>query len=88
MGPRRRAFEALEDVETARSAHEGDKVGGWPFWVQNPEWGACRKCGDAMRVILQLDSEDNTPWMFGDTGTGHLSQCPKHPDVLAFAWAC
>jgi hypothetical protein len=26
--------------------------------------------------------------MFGDSGIGHITQCPEHKEVLAFGWAC
>ncbi|WP_428266753.1 DUF1963 domain-containing protein [Haliangium sp.] len=66
----------------------GDKLWGWPAWVQSVEYPACSKCGRAMRYLLQIDSEDNLPYMFGDAGTGHLSQCHEHPEVMSFHWAC
>lgn len=39
-------------------------------------------------MLFQIDSEDNIPYMFGDTGCGHITYCEKHPRVLAFGWAC
>ena len=65
-----------------------DKVNGWPYWVQNVEYPICPKCGTEMIYLFQIDSEDNVPFMFGDVCCGHITQCPKHPDILAFAWAC
>jgi hypothetical protein len=41
-----------------------------------------------MHLLFQIDSEDNLPYMFGDAGCGHITQCPKHPHRLAFGWAC
>jgi uncharacterized protein YwqG len=41
-----------------------------------------------MHLVLQLDSDDSIPHMFGDVGCGHVTQCSEHPDVLAFGWAC
>ena len=67
---------------------EGDKLAGWPLWVQSVEYPDCPRCGTAMRLVYQIDSEDHLPWMFGDAGTGHLTQCPEHKDVLGFGWAC
>lgn len=80
-------FKAI-DSPRAPLPRGGDKVGGWPSWVQGPDCGTCRECSKPMRVILQIDSEDNVPYMFGDAGTGHVSQCPDHPHVLTWAWAC
>jgi uncharacterized protein YwqG len=70
------------------SPDQKDKLGGWPFWCQSPEYPQCPKCGKIMRLLFQLDSEDNLPYMFGDVGTGHITQCEDHLDIVAFGWAC
>ena len=67
---------------------ERDKLAGWPLWIQSPERPDCPRCGRTMEVVFQIVSEDQLPIVFGDMGTGHLTQCPEHPDVLAFGWAC
>jgi uncharacterized protein YwqG len=66
----------------------GDKLLGWPAWVQGIEYPDCPDCGDRMKFIFQIDSEDNLDYMFGDVGCAHITQCEKHPDRLAIAWAC
>jgi uncharacterized protein YwqG len=66
----------------------GDKLGGWPHWIQGVEYPACPRCEGRMTYVFQLDSEDNVPFMFGDSGCGHITQCPDHKDVVAFGWAC
>lgn len=66
----------------------GDKLLGWPAWVRSVEYPECPDCGGRMEMVFQLDSEDNVPYMFGDVGTGHVTQCPHHPRRLAFGWAC
>ena len=66
----------------------GDKLAGWPRWVQGAEYPSCPKCKQTMQLVFQLDSEQGLPFMFGDVGTGHVTQCAQHSDVLAFAWAC
>ena len=65
-----------------------DKLGGWPSWIQGVEYPSCKICQQRMELVLQLDSEDSVPHMFGDMGRGHTTQCLAHPEVLAFAWAC
>jgi uncharacterized protein YwqG len=81
--------EGGDDVEEMiGSARGGDKLAGWPAWVQDVEYPKCPLCRGRMQVVFQLDSEDNVPYMWGDVGTGHIVQCPEHRDVLAFAWAC
>lgn len=79
---------ALGVAELISEAVAGDKLGGWPLWIQGAEYPPCPECGAPMQVFLQLDSECNLPWMFGDAGCGHLTQCARHPHVMAFGWAC
>ena len=78
---------AFDDTDTQMTTG-CDKLGGWPAWVQGVEYPDCPRCGQQMHMVLQIDSEDHVPVMFGDMGTGHVTQCPSHPDVLAFGWAC
>ena len=66
----------------------GDKLAGWPHWSQDLEYPTCPKCRRRMILLFQLGSEDNIPYMLGDMGTGHITQCPEHKDVVAFGWAC
>jgi hypothetical protein len=40
-----------------------------------------------MRYVFQYTG-DELPFMLGDSGIGHITQCPDHPEVVAFAWAC
>lgn len=77
-----------DDDDDDDGAEDGDKLGGWPAWVQGVEYPSCRECGATMELVLQVDSNDNLPIMFGDVGCGHVTQCPAHPHVLAFGWAC
>ena len=66
----------------------GDKLAGYSMWVQGIEYPNCPVCGELMRLLFQIDSEDNLPYMFGDVGCAHLTQCATHKEQLAFAWAC
>ncbi|MEI6707832.1 MAG: DUF1963 domain-containing protein [Methylococcales bacterium] len=66
----------------------GDKLLGWPYWIQGVEYPECPDCGDIMKLVFQIDSEDNLDYMFGDAGCAHITQCEKHPERLAIAWAC
>lgn len=75
-------------AEAVSSARMGDKLFGWPHWVQGEEYPACPECGERMALLFQVDSEQGVEIMFGDLGVGHITQCPNHPGVLAFGWAC
>ncbi|MEC4818073.1 MAG: DUF1963 domain-containing protein [Scytonema sp. PMC 1069.18] len=66
----------------------GDKLSGWPLWVQGLEYPDCPVCNQEMRLVFQLDSEDNLPFMFGDAGCGQITQCKAHKTQVAFGWAC
>jgi hypothetical protein len=66
----------------------GDKFLGWPMWVQGAEYPDCPECGEPMVYVFQIDSEDNVPRMWGDSGCGHITMCKNHPERLAWAWAC
>jgi Domain of unknown function (DUF1963) len=75
-------------AEEIGNSELGDKLAGWPAWIQNVEYPSCPRCGRRMVLVFQVDSEDNIPFMFGDCGCGHITQCPEHKDVVAFGWAC
>lgn len=77
-----------ESLEAMNVPISGDKLAGWPFWVQGIEYPQCPICQQTMELVFQLDSEDNLPFMFGDAGCGHITQCPTHKDQLGFGWAC
>ena len=73
----------MEDI--AAPAHK-DKLAGWPYWAQGRYYPSCPRCKKQMVHLFQLGSEDHIPFMFGDVGTGHITQCPAHKDVVAFGW--
>ncbi|MCR8633530.1 YwqG family protein [Paenibacillus radicis (ex Xue et al. 2023)] len=84
------SFTDEEESELYESLNpaSGDKLGGYPSWVQGVEYPNCPKCDEKMQLIFQIDSEINLPYMFGDSGCGHITQCKEHKEVLAFGWAC
>jgi hypothetical protein len=82
------ADEGWRTAEHLGVPRAGDKLAGWPYWVQEVEYPDCPKCGARMRLLFQIDSEDNLPICFGDVGCGHITQCPEHKEVLGFGWAC
>jgi hypothetical protein len=66
----------------------GEKLGGWPAWIQGVEYPDCPKCKQPMDFLFQIDSERNIPFLLGDMGIGHVTRCKVHPEVLTFGWAC
>lgn len=81
-------YEEWDLIGDAGFPQVGDKLAGYPAWVQGVEYPSCPTCGETMRLVFQIDSEDNLPFMFGDVGCGHITQCKNHKDQLAFGWAC
>lgn len=77
-----------EEVNEAGYPRGGDKLFGYPMWIQGIEYPDCPTCGEQMRLVFQIDSEDNLPFMFGDVGCAHLTQCKTHKEQLTFGWAC
>lgn len=75
----------LIDLDYPKS---NDKLFGWPNWIQGIEYPDCPICNQTMQLVFQIDSNDNLPYMFGDVGCAHITQCKQHPDSLAIAWAC
>lgn len=65
-----------------------DKLFGWPYWIQGVEYPLDRATNQPMELLFQLDSEDHLPFMFGDSGVGHLTQSTDNKEKLAFGWAC
>lgn len=74
--------------DAALSARGGDKLGGWPVWIQRAESVDCPQCNLPMRMVFQIDSGDHLCINMGDAGCSHIWQCPSHADVLAFEWQC
>ena len=67
---------------------QGEKLLGWPAWVQGVEYPNCQVCNKEMSFIFQVDSSRNFDYDFGDCGCGHITQCKEHKDQLTFGWAC
>jgi uncharacterized protein YwqG len=81
---------SMDDALEAEEVYTvpGDKLAGYPYWIQGIEYPYCPECNRRMEVVFQIDSEDNLPYMFGDVGCGHITQCPQHKEILTFGWAC
>jgi hypothetical protein len=40
-------------AEAVGTAATGDKLAGWPAWVQGMEYPSCPECGQRLRLVLQ-----------------------------------
>lgn len=67
---------------------EGDKLYGWPYWVQSEEYPVDSETEEKFSPLFQLDSQDRLHHLFGDAGIGHLTQSNRPPHEMTFAWAC
>lgn len=80
-------LDALEAEEISQSL-DGDKLRGWPYWVQGPEYPRCPQCRQPMTNVFQIESEKGLPYMWGDSGVVQVTHCERHPDVMTMGWAC
>lgn len=63
-----------------------DKLGGWPAWIRNANYPRCSQCDQEMRFVYQMTSNGLLPDQFGGEGSGYLTQCPTHTDIVTFSW--
>lgn len=77
-----------QELEARELPRMGDKLGGWPHWIQGIEYPECPDCQGAMGLVFQMGGGDAIAYEWGSGGAGHLTQCAAHPERLAFGWAC
>ena len=83
-------FDGFRLIET------GDKLAGWPAWIQASESILCPSCGRTMQHVFQFEPHVHLNYSFGqeffdrpvDWGCGWLFQCPEHKHCLGFTWQC
>lgn len=61
------------------------KVGGYPGWIQEPDWPDCRQCGERMEHLLTIHSQEpfeGNPWLPEEDrwGSGPAWQRPLAAD--------
>ena len=79
-------IEALH--EQGGIAMAGDKLGGWQHFLQSSEKIKDNKDGKEYVYLMQIDSEYNIPYMFGDSGIAFIGYHPDEPEKLAMFWQC
>ena len=84
----RLGFSNYEDYEEHISLDEGNKLAGYPKWVQGIEYAGCPICREPMRQVFQLTSEENLPYEFREGGIAQVLQCKTHKEQFALTWAC
>jgi hypothetical protein len=69
----------------------GHRFGGYPTWLQNPEFPECKTCGEPMQHLFQFDDELRSlegGWMWGaDTAYCHGYWC-NACRISAWYWEC
>lgn len=79
------------DIEFAeKKLHKcrtGDKLLGWPNWIQGADYPKCPICNRMMSFIFQIASEENLNFMFGSSGTAYIFACDTHKSSFAFNWS-
>lgn len=85
--------EELDDMEEDENSaisfpHSGIKLGGYVRWCQGVEYPICPDCKVMMTItFLQLERSALFPFVWGDSGTAHVTLCPRcgRPGL---GWAC
>jgi uncharacterized protein YwqG len=93
---------AVDDIESEDPWEEYDSIvkelggfkdfattiGGYPFWVQGAETLECDLCGNRMKLLAQIDSEEKANLGWGDCGLVYLFFCENHPLEIKFILQC
>ncbi len=64
------------------------KLGGWPSCVQSEPWWYHQDSDDDFSFAIQIDSESEAGWMWGDSGTAYFARSQRDPRKWAFDWQC
>ncbi|WP_409999038.1 DUF1963 domain-containing protein [Bradyrhizobium sp. SZCCHNRI2007] len=64
------------------------KLGGWPSCVQSEPWWYHQDSDDDFSFAIQIDSESEVGWMWGDSGTAYFARSQRDPRKWAFDWQC
>ena len=85
-----RADEAAEAArERGLEAAPGEKLLGWPHWIQDAEHPRCRRCPTLnMNVIFQVDSNKGLPVSFADSGIGFWVRCDRCGEMTFLYQSC
>lgn len=63
-------------------------VGGYPHWVQGEATPDCDVCKSGMRLLAQIDTEDEADITWGDVGCVYIFYCPEHPRETKMELQC
>lgn len=74
----------IEGIETLN----GTKLGGWPSCIQCEPWWDYHEDGPEFEYALQVDSEENSGWTWGDLGAAYFGRSRLNSKRWAFDWQC
>jgi uncharacterized protein YwqG len=66
---------------------EGEKLGGYPVQCQNNPISICPECKKQGEHFIQIGSDINFPFEWGDGGYGHIFICKEHKR-MGLTWDC
>lgn len=69
------------------TTNDNDKLFGYPRWLQSSAFSKDQNSDDR-HLLFQLASNDNLPFMFGDSGIGYLIKITNNNNELSFNWQC
>jgi uncharacterized protein YwqG len=65
-----------------------DKIGGYGKYIQGYPYLKCKICNKELKHIVQIGSEINIPYMWGDGGIAHVFICEDHKENRDFSFDC
>lgn len=79
-------FETLYESVCTSSPRpvRGDKLGGWPDWLDDPDWPVCPGCERTMELVVQINSDKGLGHTWGDCGQAFIFGCATHPSRFGF----
>ena len=80
-----------QDWALSNNRENLSRIGGYPAWIQGPDYLFCPKCKTRMSHLMQLDSEfptlDGKNWLWGSGGCCYVEWCDSCK-VSGFQWQC
>ena len=85
------AWEPYSEIAEELLGGEPDyrtQIGGYPRFVQGADYPECPDCAQRMRLLAQIDSEEEAGLMWGDSGCVYIFGCDKHTAQVQMRLQC
>lgn len=66
----------------AEAQVRSDKAGGFACWLDGRDEKCCKVCKQPLRLLVQIDSGDNVPFIWGNDGCIAVFECADHPEQV------